>query len=318
MTRTDPPHPPPNGNHGRGPHVGPPVERPALRLTDPIRPARGPGGHRQPNPPYEGSPVEESAPPPEAGDSPQTTDGSELNPRLAPEVEAQVRDLLASSAEAGPMPEAVEARILQALSAEAHTWRPADHRVPPIPRRLGQTDHDVLSPLIRQRQRPRTLFAAAAVAAAAAVVAVGGSTLHLNERSGETAVAVAASPPTPSSPGPGTDPRVHIQLSTTAYDASNLTTRARTLLASPGAPLRDGAAEAPSLGPIATRIGLASCLRALGVTSPEAVSADLATYAGEPAAIIVVTDDGRTTAYAVRRSCTTDAPEVLLGATPVP
>jgi hypothetical protein len=217
------------------------------------------------------------------------------------------------------MPQTVESRIARALSDEADTRQTGVTASPPVPRRPGQADHDVLSPLIRQRQRPRTLFAAAAVAAAAAVVAVGGSALHLNERAGDSAVAIAGSTPTEAPPATtGRVPLVHIQLSTTAYDATNLTARARDLLTSPRAPLRDGAAEAPSLGPIATQIGLASCVRALGVTSLDAVSADLATYAGEPAAIIVVTNDGAATAYAVRRSCTTDSPELLLGATPVP
>lgn len=263
--------------------------------------------------------MDESAHLPPTGDSPAAPDGSELYPRLEPAVEEQLRDLLAAASDPGSMPEGVESRIARALSDEARARQTRATAAPPVPRRPGQADHDVLSPLIRQRQRPRTLFAAAAVAAAAAVVAVGGSALHLNERAGDAAVAVAASTPTQGRPATqGSDPLVHIQLSTTAYDATTLMANARDLLTSPRAPLRDGAAEAPSLGPIATEIGLASCVRALGVTSLDAVSVDLATYAGEPAAIIVVTNDGASTAYAVRRSCTTDSPELLLGATPIP
>jgi hypothetical protein len=112
-------------------------------------------------------------------------------------------------------------------------------------------------------------------------------------------------------------PSVHIQLSTTAYDAGNLVARAGELLAAPSTPLREGAAEAPTLGPIATEIGLAACLEALQTPTPDAVHADLATYAGQPAAIIVITSDGASTAYAVRRSCTTGDPQLLHDPTPL-
>lgn len=246
--------------------------------------------------------------------------------RLAPDVEQQVRDLLAEAAPIGPMPDAVGARITRALAAEARLRRLRSSSLPPVPRRPAQADRsaddDVLTPLIRQRQRPRPLLAAAAVAAAAAVVAVGGSALHLSTRPSGPAVAVAGSAPTgnalssspsPSGSGgpPGPPPTVHIQLSTTAYDAGNLVVRAGELLVSPSTPLREGAAEAPTLGPIATEIGLAACLEALQAPTPDAVHADLATYAGQPAAIIVVTRDGASTAYAVRRSCTTGNPQLL-------
>lgn len=258
---------------------------------------------------------------PDPSDRPEHPSQSlELEPSVDPDVEGQVRSLLAAVPDQ-PMPSGVEDRILRALAAE-RDLDGADH-VPAVPRRPGQADHDVLTPLLRQRQRPRPLLAAAAVAAAAAVVLVGGSALHLSTRpSGSPAAVVASSPAVGTSAAPtspaGTGPRVHIQLSRTAYDASTIAAQARRLLASPATPLHDGAAESPSLGPIATEIGLASCLAALGVREPDAVSADLATYAGEPAAIIVVTDGGSSTAYAVRRQCTTGHARLLLGATPVP
>ena len=112
----------------------------------------------------------------------------------------------------------------------------------------------------------------------------------------------------------------HIQLSTTAYDAGNLATGARDLIDHPGHPITALAAESPSVGPIGTAIGLGSCLAALGATNPdpEAVSADLATFDGRPAAVVVVTRGGTSTAWAVERSCTLGAPGVLHGATPVP
>ena len=64
-------------------------------------------------------------------------------------------------------------------------------------------------------------------------------------------------------------------------------------------------------------MGLASCLDALAV-GPGEVSADLATFEGRPAAIIVVTQAGTSTAYAVERSCSPGNVTALAGATPVP
>jgi hypothetical protein len=194
--------------------------------------------------------------------------------------------------------------------------------------RLGGT---VTALPVRSR-RPRPLQLAAAVAAAAAVVVVGASALHLAQRPNGTAVVggnIPATPfATPTSPG-GTpnvllttegeaSSRPHIQLSSTAYDSGNLASLARGLLDHPGPQLQDLAAEAPHLGPIATPIGLQSCLSALGVTDPGTVTADLATFDGRPAAVVVVTGGGTTTAWAVERSCAPGQPGILKDATPVP
>jgi hypothetical protein len=183
-------------------------------------------------------------------------------------------------------------------------------------------------------ERPRPIYLAAAVAAAVAVVAVGASALHLTKRPngaaaiGDTYSSGAGASPSsapsrvPSSP-PATTSTLHIQLSTTAYSAGNLAAQARALLDHPGQPIRDLAAESPAIGPIATPTGLESCLGAIGArggadSAPEAVSADLATFDGHPAVVVVVTRAGVSTAWAVERSCTTGAPGVLEGATPVP
>lgn len=261
-----------------------------------------------------------------------TSDQHPPGPTLPPAVDEQVRALLAASpASTQPMPEAVEERVLLALHEEARRSRTAA-TIPEIPRHASAIDHDVPRLLLRQQRGPRQqrpLLAAAAVAAAVAVVAAGGSALHLATRPSGSAVAVVGTSPTGTSPttSPTTSPssgssetveRVHIQLSRTAYDAATLASQARGLLTSPGSPLREGAAEAPSLGPIATEIGVASCLGALGARHSDSVSVDLATYAGEPAAVIVVTVDGASTAYAVRRHCTTGDAQLLVGPTPVP
>ena len=243
---------------------------------------------------------------------------------LHPDVEAQVRALLAEAA-VPAMPLDVEARVRAALDAERGRDRAAE--VPGLPRRLPASRHDLHPPLAARARRSRPLLAAAAVAAAVAVVGGGLGALQLANRPSGSAVAVVAAPsgtssgtapPEPVSTGPrSTGPRIHIQLSRTAYDASTLAASARALLSHPGTPILEGAAESPSLGPIATEIGLTSCLGALGAASADAVSADLATYAGEPAAVLVVTTAGKSTAYAVRRQCTMGDPQLLQGPTPV-
>ena len=186
-----------------------------------------------------------------------------------------------------------------------------------------------------QPSRPKPAYLVAAVAAAALVVAGGASALHVTKRpNGAAAIGDAYSsrtsattPATPTAQTPSTQPPtsdgLHVQLSRTAYTAGTLAAQARALLDHPGPSVRDLAAESPGIGPIATPIGLESCLEALGAldaTHPtaDAVSVDLATYDGKPAAVLVVTRAGASTAWAVERSCTTGSPGVLKGATPVP
>jgi hypothetical protein len=259
------------------------------------------------------------------GQAPET--GDEIDPVVA----ARVRELLAASPEPGPMPERVAQRIESLLTDEVAL------RVDPGP--LTQAEHDaaVLAPLIRQRQRPRPLFAVAAVAAAAAVVAVGGSALHLNKRANgvaslgdPSAVVTAPSAPSvtpsgsPTGSGPigapvgPSKPNLHIQLSSTNYTAADLPAQARALLTTPGMPIQVLAAEAPTLGPIATEVGLEGCLTAHFVPTSLPVLVDIATYEGEPAAVIVVTEDGQSTVRVVERTCTTGHPARLTGVLPVP
>ena len=250
---------------------------------------------------------------------------------LDPAVEARVRQLLAAAPDPGPMPELVAQRIESLLTDEIAL------RVDPGPLTASDQDQAVIAPLIRQRQRPRTLLAVAAVAAAAAVVAVGGSALHLNKRANGTASlgnpsATVPSPARPSltpteSPSPTgsigapvglSKTNVHIQLSETDYTEADLVDRARAMLARPAAPIQVLAAEAPTLGPIATEVGLESCLTAHSLPTDVPVHVDIATYEGRPAAIIVVTEDGRSTVRVVERTCTAGHPAALTGATPVP
>lgn len=259
------------------------------------------------------------------GQTPEAAD------ELDPAVEARVRELLAAARDPGPMPEHVTQRIESLLSDEVAL------RVDPGPLTRTDPDQAVIAPLLRQRQRPRPLLAVAAVAAAAAVVAVGGSALHLNKRANGTASvgnasATVTTPTRPSlaptgSPGPTgpigapvgpSRPNVHLQLSERDYTEAGLAEQARAMLSNPDAPIQVLAAEAPTLGPIATEVGLDSCLRAHSLPTDVPVHVDLATYEGRPAAVIVVTQGGRSTVRVVERTCTSGHPAPLTDATPVP
>ncbi|GAB3063527.1 hypothetical protein GCM10027053_27690 [Intrasporangium mesophilum] len=274
------------------------------------------------------------------------------SPELDPAVEAQVRALLAQPPDPSPMPQDVSERIAAAIAHEARLRvdpgplstrgamsgpTPATPGTPGMSGMSGATTPEAFGGTVTEfpvrNRRPRPLQLAAAVAAAAAVVAIGASALHLTQRPNGAAVVgdsitSTTRPRTPATPGETPSVLVttggeasgapHIQLSTTAYDSGNLASQARGLLDHPGAPLQDLAAEAPHLGPIATPIGLQSCLSALGVSDPAMVSADLATFEGRPAAIVVVTRGGTTTAWAVERSCAEGQPGILKDATPVP
>jgi hypothetical protein len=78
------------------------------------------------------------------------------------------------------------------------------------------------------------------------------------------------------------------------------------------------AAESPTIGPIATEVGLRSCLTALTGEPFTAVTADLGSFDGKPAAVVVLTTDAGHTAYAVQRSCSTGHPARLAGPVSLP
>lgn len=247
----------------------------------------------------------------------------------APDLDAgaseRVRALLADAGDPGPMPADVADRIEAALAHEALL------RVEPGPLATGGNGTVVpLPPRADRPGRPRPVYLVAAVAAAAVVVAAGASALHLTKRPNGAAVvggsSYSASPTTTTPTTPSTTAGApHIQLSTTDYRSGDLGTRARELLDRPGLPITTTAAESPTVGPIATPTGLAGCLEALGAVGgaapgpgADAVSADVATFEGAPAVVVVVTRDGESTAWAARRSCAPGAPGILAGPTPVP
>ena len=219
----------------------------------------------------------------------------------------QQRELTA----AGAMPADVVDRITLALADAARL------RVEPGPLTAAERGATV-TPFVGRSAGRTPWMAVAAVAAAVAVIAVGGSALHLNKRS-DAAAAVgdtATSAPSTTTPPPPRLGTVHIQASDTAYAAGSLADRARAMLTDPGPQLDPSAAA--SVGSVGTADGLSSCLRGLNVGDATSVSVDLATFDGSPAAIVVVTGEGETSAWVVARTCTAADPGVVKTATAVP
>ena len=105
-------------------------------------------------------------------------------------------------------------------------------------------------------------------------------------------------------------------MSSTAYTKDGLIAGAQTLIASPGPDASVG--DAPSAGPLVTQAGAASCVNALGASDAGAVSIDLATYEGQPAAIVVVRRSDSTTVYAVQRDCGNGDPGIIQDPLTVP
>ncbi len=231
-----------------------------------------------------------------------------------------VRALLSSLPEPDPMPAYLVERISASLAAEQAS--------------RSRAGASTVSPLVRRHRSTRRLvLGLAGVAAAAAVVGlVGTDLLRGSNQSGGNATASMATAERSRTPGPalapqtpaqgGTEgvnamPPMHIQMSSTRYTASGFAAQAGALAATPGQPVKPLTGETPSVGPIATPIGLASCLRALGVGPVDDVTADLGFYEGVPAAVIVTVTGSTRTAYAVGRSCSTGNQAVLHAGVPV-
>jgi len=231
-----------------------------------------------------------------------------------------VRALLSSLPEPDPMPAYLVERISASLAAEEAS--------------RSRAGASTASPLVRRHRSARRLvLGLAGVAAAAAVVGlVGTDLLRGSNQSPGNATASMATAERSTTPGPalapqtpaqgGTQgvtatPTMHIQMSSTRYTAAGFAAQAGALGPSAGQQVQPPTGETPSVGPIATPAGLASCLRALGVGPVDQVTADLGFYEGVPAAVIVTVTGSTRTAYAVRRSCSTGNQAVLHAGVPV-
>lgn len=208
------------------------------------------------------------------------------------------QDLLTTLPAPGPMPADVVERITAALHAEQEIRAvAAPENVAAAETLEGGSVVPLFRPRREGRRRWTTVLAAAAAVAAVGVV----GTVVVRTVSGDRSTG-------------GTPARIHVQVSGASYQQDRLGLQARDLLTAPGATLTTGTAS----GPLATTSGIRSCLTGLGVKDPSAVSVDLASYEGTPAAILVVTMPDSTTAYAVGRDCSAARAHVLEGGVSVP
>lgn len=110
---------------------------------------------------------------------------------------------------------------------------------------------------------------------------------------------------------------VHFQMSGRAYSEAALTRQAQEILENPTAEVVLPVADATKIGPVATPDGLTSCITTLGEDDADQVAVDMATYAGQAAAVIVVVTAGNKQVFAVAPSCTQGDPQILVGPLPM-
>jgi hypothetical protein len=245
-------------------------------------------------------------------------------------VQSAVRTLLRTSPDPGPMPAEVTRRIEDSISQAAGRRAGDDElfdelgfgdpeAVVPVEESTDVIVFDghraegnqppgerTVVPFVRRRW-PMVGVAAAGVA----VLAIAGAVAVNQTRSGSGLASIPAQNGTGGSAG-----SVHVQVSTTAYTKDGIVTGAQTLLDSPGPDASVG--DAPSSGPLVTQAGAAACVAALGASDAGAVSIDLASYEGQPAAIVVVRRSDSTVVYAVQRDCGDGDAGVIQDAVPVP
>ena len=244
-------------------------------------------------------------------------------------VQSAVRTLLRTPPDPGPMPADVTRRIEDSISQAAGRRAGDDElfdelgfgdpEAVPVDESTDVIIFDghraegnqppgerTVVPFVRRRW-PMVGVAAAGVA----VLAIAGAVAVNQTRGGSGLASIPAQNGTGGSAG-----SVHVQVSTTAYTKDGIVTGAQTLLDSPGPDASVG--DAPSSGPLVTQAGAAACVAALGASDAGAVSIDLASYEGQPAAIVVVRRSDSTVVYAVQRDCGDGDAGVIQDAVPVP
>jgi len=210
-------------------------------------------------------------------------------------------------------------------------------------RTTGRSGTTATPLLAGTRGRPaRLLFTIAGAAAAVALVAVlAGNLFTVNQPTATSGSAALASTSRTESAGEGapsdaaqapsagaaaaaadrvpTPSLVQIAMSGTPYTQADFVRQARALDQSPPpGQIHPRAAKSSGIGPAGTTDGLLRCLSAVGGAGAQVVRADVASYEGQPAVIIVATRDGASMAYVVGRQCSSADPAVLRPATPLP
>lgn len=250
-----------------------------------------------------------------------------------------VRALLSSLPEPDPMPDHLVERISASLTAEQ------------AQRARTRSSASVTPLLARDRlRRARLRLMLGSAAAAIAIVAVVGTSLFTARQTGTSTTASVANPaeagapaaqaaPKAASKAQGQDlsspttpgalntrtpyvasagvPLIQISLSGTRYTPAGFIAQAEALLRSAPGPTQPQLSQPSAPGPAGTASGMEECLNALGASSAQVVRADVATYQGQPALIIVATTNGASIAYAVGPQCSRADPAVLRPATPL-
>lgn len=227
-----------------------------------------------------------------------------------------VRDLLATLPDPGPMPRHIIWRIAATLADEEA------QRVQGGPTRLRGSGR-------RSGRRRGFVIGVAATAAGLAVAGTVGvhtlmnreATTRPSDGSAElTQQTDRASANTPERLPTATNiglPVVHIQLSNTAYTPSNLGLQARATIANRLDPLRSGAAEGVTIGPIGTPQGVMDCMSALGLKDVKTVFVDLGRYEDRPAALLMTDVGDHQDVRIVPRSCGMTDRSILAGPAPL-
>lgn len=244
-----------------------------------------------------------------------------------------MRALLASLPDPGPMPPDVMLAISQALAAEDQPLaevvplslaaaRPSIPRVLPLGRYFGAAAASVA--LIGLGFLGLTdsgqSMVSALVGGSSAQSAAGGSASALTESdgyvSGQPKTALTGTDGTmneklSSLPSGNVRPAltpahaasVQVYLGSSAYTTKNLVSQATQFARDPGTAIGPLAAESPAVGPIGTPLGIEACAAAAKIPTADVLLADLATFDGKPAVVIVAVRGTSQTAYVAPRTC---------------
>jgi hypothetical protein len=249
----------------------------------------------------------------------------DLDPQALEEQRA-VRAMLSSLPDPGPVPPDVLDRITRTLRSLQQEQDAGP----------GPTDVGSGASVVPLRPRPhRALW----LAAAAGLVLVGGgavvSQLGSDTSAHDTAASVARSSGSTTRPAPqastGSAPQAttgtgargvapeaasgHVYASGTDYRRADLVLKARALL-TPGndAPK---AKQDPAAGLLGDAAGVAACVRAVGAAPGSLLAADLGTYEGRPAVVLVLAGSSGREVVVADRSCR-PGPAARLTSAPVP
>ncbi|WP_156822666.1 hypothetical protein [Demetria terragena] len=228
--------------------------------------------------------------------TPNTPTGSSSDDEQDP---TGVRELLASLPDPGPMPDHVMNDITAALQREQQQRSGDQSNVSPLVAR-SHADSAGSSSAHPGRRGPTWLRPLAAVGAAAAIGI--GALAGYQALSGSSSAPVANAPTSSGPNASDAQDRFTIQTSGRDYTKSGLATQAASL--KNAKPSSAPAASSLKKTTLTTPDGVVTCLRSMtGNSIPDKIAVDVATFEGKPAVIVVVTEDGKSRAWVVARTC---------------